>query len=905
MPQDVVRFKLLGRRRETEALDRVLREVRDERSQVLVLRGEAGIGKSALLDYVAAQASELRVLRAAGVESESDFTYSVLERVCAPLMRYLDHLPPHQVNALHVAFGEADGEPPKQLVLGMAVLMLFSFAAADSPSVCLIDDAQWIDRHSRQILMFVARRLDAESAALIFAERVTEAETTLPGLPELAVGALQDADANALLDAALPGPVDARMRDRIIAETRGNPLALMELPRGLSAAELAFGFGGQAGGPLETRVEEGFRRRIEALPADTRTFLLVAAVEPVGDVLLLWRGLERLGIGPEAAEPAEAAGLVTVGAPIRFRHPLVRSAVWRRADPATLRRVHAALAEATDPDSEPDRRAWHLAYATAGPDEQVAAALEGSAGRALTRGGQAAAACFLDRAATLTADPKERARRTLAAAWAQLDAGAPARVPDLLAAAALGPLDPLQQADAARLRGKVSFMMNPGLASVAPLLDAAARLRELDPAAARVTSLMAIGSAMWAGRLDPNAMRRAAERARDLPPGDDVAGLFLRALIAWAFEGPVAAAPALAEALHAFTDSGEFVLLWLASNAAMELGDLDEWSRITENAIAVARTTGSLSILSTALTYRAGAVAYLGRFSEAYELLAEAAATGEAAGLATHQVTKVIAVVYQGRERPALDLIESIERDAEQRGMNRLHGTAGFARAVLYNGLGKYPIAMRAAQHGVEHADLGLHHWAQSELVEAASRAGEQDVAARAREAMAAWSRSATPWSLGARSLADALVGPDDEAEEHYRAAVGHFAGGGLKLFEARAHLLFGEWLRRQNRRAQAREELRTAHEACTDIGMEAFAERARRELLATGETVRRSTVGAPELTPQEAQIARLAANGRSNPEIARELFLSPRTVEWHLRKIFGKFGISSRRELDAALSAR
>ncbi|HTJ69769.1 MAG TPA: AAA family ATPase [Actinospica sp.] len=904
MPQDV-KGRLLGRRREIEELDRLLREVGEGHSRVLVLRGEAGIGKSALLDHVAARAEGARVVRAAGIESESDFTYAVLERVCAPLMRYAEHLPPHQVDALDVAFGERDGEPPKQLVLGMAVLMLFSFAAADSPTVCLVDDAHWMDRHSRQILMFVARRLDAESAALIFAERVTEAETTLPGLPELAVRGLADAEARALLDGALPGPVDPRVRDRLIAETGGNPLALLELPRGLSAAELAFGFGGQAGGPLETRVEEGFRRRIEALPDDTRLFLLAAAIEPTGDVLLLWRCLAGLGIGPQVGQAAEAAGLVTVGAQIRFRHPLVRSAVWRRADPATLRRVHAAFAQATDAQQEPDRRAWHLAYATAGPDEQVAEALERSADRALTRGGRAAAACFLERAATLTADPKGRARRTLAAAFAHLDAGAPTRVPELLAATELGPLDPLQQAEVARLRGKVSFMLSPGLGSLPPLLDAANSLRELDPAAARETYLMALGSAMWAGRLDPSALDRAAAAAGDMPPGDEVAGRFLRALMAWACDGPVAASPPLAEALRSFTAGDEFVLLWLAANAAMELGDLEAWSGITEKAIRFARETGTLSILSTALTYRAGAVGYLGRFAEAYELLDEATATGEPGGLATHHVTKVIMVVYQGRERAALDLIESIERDAEQRGMKRLYGTTGFARAVLYNGLGNYPAAMNAALHGVEHDDLGLHYWAQSELVEAASRVGDAAVANRAREQLTAWSRGGTPWSLGAREIADALVGPEGQAEEHYRAAIDHFAGGGLALFEARAHLLFGEWLRRQNRRALAREHLRAAHEACTAIGMEAFAERARRELLATGETARRGDIGAPELTPQEAQIARLAADGRSNPEIAAQLFLSPRTVEWHLRKIFQKLGVSSRRELEAALTGR
>ena len=901
MPQDV-KGRLLGRRREFEELDRLLREVRDGRSRVLVLRGEAGIGKSALLDHLAVQAAELRVIRAAGVEAESDFVYSTLQTLCAPLMPYLGHLPQFQQDALNVAFGLSAGEPPRQLVLGMAVLMLFSFGAADAPSVCLVDDAQWMDPPSRQILLFVARRLDAEAAALVFAERVSGDAPTLAGLPELSLRGLPDADARTLLDAVLPGPVDARVRDRIVAETGGNPLALLELPRGLSPAEVGFGFGGHGAAPLESRVEEGFRRRIAALPADTRTLLLVAAVEPVGDVLLLWRCLDLLGIGPQAAEPAEAAGLISVSAPVRFRHPLVRSAAWRGADAGTLRRVHAALAEATDPERDPDRCAWHRGNAAVGPDEETARALEHSADCALARGGWASAASFLERAAALTPDAGTRARRALAAAWAQLDAGAPDRVPDLLAAAELGPLDRLQQAEVARLRGRVSFLVGPGLGAVPPLLDAAARLRPLDPVNAREAYLTALGSAMWAGRAGEGALRAAAEAARDMEPGEEVAARFLAALVAWALDGPAAAVPQLVRALRSFTEGDDFVLLWLAANAAMELGDLEAWSDITEKAIRYARTTGTLSILSTALTYRAGAVAHLGRFSEAFELLAEATVAEEADGLGTHLVTQAMLGAYRGRERPALDLLESMDRDAERRGMGRLLGASGCARAVLHNGLGDYKAAMQAALRGIGYHDIGSYYWAQSELVEAATRAGEPAVAARARESLAEWSKADTPWALGARALADALLAEDESAEDGYREAAGHFARGGIAVFEARARLLYGEWLRRRNRRTDARTELRAAHEACTEIGMEAFAERARRELSATGETVRSRGAAAAELTPQEAQIARLAALGHSNPEIAAQLFLSPRTVEWHLRKIFAKLGVSSRRALDAAL---
>ncbi|MEU6232198.1 LuxR C-terminal-related transcriptional regulator [Kitasatospora sp. NPDC047058] len=478
-------------------------------------------------------------------------------------------------------------------------------------------------------------------------------------------------------------------------------------------------------------------------------------------------------------------------------------------------------------------------------------------------------------------------------------------MPDLLAAAELGPLDPLQQANASRLRAKASSMTDPGLGAVRPLLDAAGRLRELDPAAARETYLAAFGAAIWAGRHDEGGRRRVAEAARDLPPGDETAGVFLHALVTWTTDGPVAAFPLLAQALRALTEDEDLAVLWPAANAAVELGDLQAWLDITDRAVRFARTTGTLSVLSTALPYRAASLGYAGRFAEAEDVLAEAAAVEEAAGVATRMVSTALIGAYRGRERPALELIEAMERDGGQRGLGRLTAMAACARAVLHSGLGNYPLAVEAALRGGEYQDLVVHHWTCSELVEAATRAGHPAVAARARERLADWGRAGTPWALGALAVADALTGAPGQAEDHYREAVDHFGRGGLGVFEARARLLFGEWLRRQNRRAQARTELRAAHEAAAGMGMEAFAERARRELLATGETVRKRTVGAPVLTPQEAQIARLAATGHPNAEIGAQLFLSPRTVEWHLRKVFAKLGISSRREIAGAFADR
>ncbi|WP_341865419.1 ATP-binding protein [Kitasatospora cheerisanensis] len=723
--------QLVGRARESGVLDGLLREVRDGRSRVLVVRGEAGVGKSALLDRLAGQAARLQVVRAAGVEAESEFAYSALQRLCAPLLPHLDRLPEVQRDALGVAFGLSAGKPPEMLLVGIAVLGLFAEAAAVSPLVCLVDDAQWLDLMSLRILAFVGRRLDAESVALVFAERAADgaAQGEFAGLPELALRGLADADARALLDSVLPGPVDARVRDRIVAETGGNPLALLELPRGLSPAELAFGFGGPGAGPLATRLEDGFRRRVDALPPDTRALLLVAAVEPVGDGPLLWHALRLLGIGLEAAAPAEAADLITLGATMRFRHPLVRSAVWRGADAADLRAAHRALAEATDPEQAPDRRAWHQAHAAVGPDEEVAAALERSAGRALARGGRAAAACFLERAAALTPAPGERARRALAAAGAHLAAGAATRVPDLVSAAELGPLDRLERANAHRLRAKASAMTDQGLGVVQPLLDAADRLRELDPAAARETYLAAFGAAIWAGRHGDGGLRRVADAARDLPPGEETAGVFLHALVTWATDGPAAAFPLLARALRALTADGDLAVLWPAANAAVELGDLAAWLDITGRAVGFARTTGTLSILSTALPYRAASLGYAGRFPEAWDVLAEAPAVEEAAGLATRTVSTALLTAYRGRERPALDLIEAMERDGERRGLGRLTAMAACARAVLHNGLGTYPQAAEAALRGVQYRDLVVHNWTCLELVEAATRAGDRAAA--------------------------------------------------------------------------------------------------------------------------------------------------------------------------------
>jgi DNA-binding CsgD family transcriptional regulator len=842
---------LRGRRRETGTLDDLMREVRAGHSRVLVLRGEAGIGKSALLDHLAAGAGTARVVRTVGVEPESEIAYSALQHLCAPLLGHLDRLPEPQRDTLATAFGLGSGEPPEALLVGLAVLGLLAEAAAERPLVCLVDDLQWVDRMSQVILTFVARRLEAESVALVFALRSPGDETVLPGLPELRVAGLAADDARALLDTVLPGPVDDHVRERILAETHGNPLALLELPHGLTPAELAFGFGAPSPTPVVDRVEAGFQRRLAALPADARVLLLTAAVEPVGDVPLLWRALNRLGVGPDAAAPAEAAGLVRIGTRVRFHHPLVRSACWRSADPAELRAVHRALAEVTDP-------------------------------------GQ---------------DPEPRATRVLAAARARFASGALDAVPALLSAAELGPLDPLQRAGAERLRAQVAFALDRGRGAVTPLLEAARRLAELDPDAARETYLWALGAAMHAGRLGDGDLPRAAEAARDLPPGEDAAGLFLTGLTVRVLAGYAPAVPHLRRALAALPD-GDPALLWLSGPVAHELWDDAAWHRLTDQALGAARATGARSLLPTALTFRAGALVAEARFAEASALLGEAESVAPGP---LHPSAALTLAAHQGAEGPATRLIDATVREAEARGEGRWLGLAGYAEAVLHNGLGRYPAALAAARRAVGYDDLALTGWTLGELVEAAVRTGDVVAASAARERLAERTAAAgTGWALGAQALADALAGPAAAAEDRYREAVELLGGTRLTVLTARARLLYGEWLRRENRRGDARDHLRAAHEVFAAAGAEGFAGRAARELAATGETVRRRGAGAADaLTAQEAQIARLAVAGRTNPEIGAELFLSPRTVEWHLRKVFGKLGIASRRELAGALRER
>ena len=905
---------LRGRRIECEALDRQLQRVRAGQSSVQVLRGEAGVGKTALLEYVAERASECRIARVAGVESEMELAFAGLHQLCAPMLGELDGLPGPQRDALRAAFGLHDGAAPDRFLVALAVLSLLAEAAEERPLVCLVDDVQWVDRASAQALAFVARRLLAESIAMVFAVREPADLTELNGLPETVVGGLADDDARSLLASAMPGRLDERVRDQIVAETRGNPLALLELPRGLTPAELAGGFVLPDARPLASRVEETFVQRVRSLPRETQRLLLVAAAEPVGDVSLLWRAAEQLGIKGDAGKPAEEAALIDLGIRVRFRHPLIRSAAYRAAHFRDRQEVHRALAAATDRDTDPDRRAWHRAQAASEPDEALAGELERSADRAQARGGTAAAAAFLARAAELTPDPAGRGRRALAAAQAKFDAAASDAALELLATAELAPLDELERARLERLRAEVAFARTRGSDAPALLFDAARRLEPLDAAMARETHLEAIAAAMYAGRLgDSPGVREAAEAALAAPPAPPpprAIDLLLDGLATRFTEGYAAGVPPLRSALDAFRrveglTARDVRWQWLACRLAQDLWDDELWYELATRGLRVARETGALRVLPIAATYRASLHVHAGAFSAASSLIEEADAIIQATDMAPLKFASLMLAAWRGNEAEGLELIEAARREATARGEGLGLGVAEWTTALLYNGSGRYAEALAVAQQGCEQDDYGLFAWTLVELIEAGVRSGATDATAAALDRLSERTQaSGTDWALGIEAGSRALLSDSRAAEPLYREAVQRLERTRGVVHLARTQLLYGEWLRRENRRVDAREQLRAAYDRFSQIGAEAFAERARRELLATGETAPRRTVETREiLTPQEAQIARLASDRQTNPEIGAKLFISPRTVEYHLRKVFTKLDISSRKELRGALA--
>jgi len=883
------------------------------RSAVLVVRGEPGIGKTALLRRLMAEASDFGLVHGVGVESEMELPYAGLYQLCAPLLGRLDRLPTPQRDALRTSFGISAGPPPDRFLVALAALSLMEAASQEQPLLCALDDVQWLDQASIQVLGFVGRRLLAEPVALVFASRTpAPVPDPLTGLPELWLAGLDDEPARALLATVMPAPLDESVRARIIEETGGNPLALLELYQGRGPAELAGGFALPDAADLPKRIEDQYADRLGDLPDDAQRLILLAAADPVGDTARILRAGQLLGLDITAMNLAAAAGLLEIGAHVRFRHPLVRSAAYRAAEVKARRMAHEALAAVTDRVADPDRRAWHRAHAAVGPDEGVAGELISSASRALSRGGVAAAAAFWGQAVSLTPDPGQRASRALTAAGVKYAAGDFEAAEVLLATAEIGPLGELDAAQVQRMRAQIAFALRRGGDAPPLLLRAAQRLQALDAELARQTYLEALVAAIYAGRLargqDPEEVARAARSVPFGPSGQEPvphSHLLLSGLAMRLTSGYAAAAPVLKKALRRYrAEPPELDWLSVSYNiVAMDLWDDEAWFELASGQVQLARASGTLSWLPFALDYLAEIQIQAGELSQAAALLAEREHIDPGIRAATLPYVSLLLAAWRGDAPAAAGLAEVMVQGAVDRGEGAALTYEDYAKAVLHNGLGNYRIAADAADRAAAAGEIVISPWALYELAEAAARNDQPErAAAAAGQLTEIAAASGSDWARGAAARSRGLL-VGRAAEEEYRAAIELLSRTRMAAHLARARLSYGEWLRRENRDIDARNQLRAAFEAFASMGAGAFADRARRELQATGQKVRKGAVDTrTKLTPQEVQIAQLAREGRTNPEIGAQLFIGTRTVEWHLRKVFAKLGISSRKELRSVL---
>jgi DNA-binding CsgD family transcriptional regulator len=910
------RVRLIDRRAEKQAVYQVLDSVRAGMSGALVLRGEPGVGKSALLDYAVECAADLQTVRTVAVESERAMGFAAVHQLLVPLLPAVDRLPEPQRRALRVAFGLVSGPPADPFLVGLAVLTLLADAAEVRPVLCVIDDAHWLDDESADILSFVARRLLADRVAMLFAIReMTEPDPRLQSLRGLRIAGLPEQDAYELLETSIGRPVNAGVAARIIAETGGNPLAIVEAARELSPKQL----GGRA--PLPEPLPVGhqldvlFVRRVRELPTDTQTLLLLAAADQPGPGDRLWQAATALGIPESAAVPAEAAGLMVFWPEVRFSHPLVRSAVYHAATAVQRRRAHRALTAACDPELHAVPRAWHLAAAATGPGEGVAAQLEAAADRARSRGGYAAAAALLERAALLTPDGERRAERRLSAADAHLLAGAVDRTGALLTETAPGLRDPRSTAQAIRLKGKIDFACGQVADAASALVCAAVRLRPLDPSAARDALLSALEAVVFAGWASSTALlHEIARTARDLPPmrasPDSATDLLLQGYAARVTGGYAAAVPALRRAVQVFlVDEVDpdvaLRRLLLVAIAAVDLLDDAAVERLTTHWIDRARHSGALTKLAGALAFRSTVVdgpggqlaAARAAESEAHEL---AEVTGNPRVVPPSGAHTLLTLALSCQEAQARATAAAVAREAPGRGAAGEAAFAAYCLGVLEISLCNYGSAVVCLHPAYTDDTPLVGTQALPDLVEAAVRAGRRDLAERALQRLDdRATATGTPLALGLLARSRALLAAPAEARQDYEDALPLLGRTRAAPQLARAHLLYGEWLRRQRQRREARDQLHAALDMFDGMGLHGFAERARVELRATGEHARKRELGTPEeLTPQEAQIAALVSRGQANREIAAQLFVTPSTVEYHLRKVFRKLRVTSRTQL-------
>lgn len=912
---------LAGRAAECRMLDDLLTSVRAGSSEVRVLLGEAGIGKSSLLRHLRASASDFLTLGATGIESDMELPFAGLQQACAPILELRQTLPAPQRAALEGAFGLSEAAPGSdRFLVGLALVGLLAAASVEQPVLLVIDDVQWLDSVSAQTLFFVARRLLAERVCLALALRTPI--DGVAGLPAMAVGGLDDEHARELLETHFPGRLDPAVRDRIVAEARGNPLALLAITKDLSAVELAGGYQRPDKRPVVAEIEDRYQAMVQALPPGARQLLLLAASEPVGDPVLLRRAMQQLGIEPAAATAAEDAGLVVIDTRVRFQHPLARTVVYRSATLLERRNVHAALAVCTDPATDPDRRAWHRALATDNVDAHVADELEASARRARSRGGTAAAAAFLTRAVELTPDPALRGSRALDAAEAHREVASFEAAHQLLATAELCPLSELQRARQAQLRTRLAFVSArtrgdaEGLvAAVDGFHSVAAQLERLDAAMATEAYLEAMSAAMYLGRHSRPKAAQIASAARQafagtpaVRPLDEVTHALADRLAL----GAEMSMPTMVRAVETLKRAGREELagrshgwFWLGfpivhESLIHEVWDDEGWHEIATYAMGLASERGALALLPSALLARAGAHMEGGELESAQAYVAEANETAIATGYTPLKYHRLVLSAWRGDDAEATRLINSALKDSTSRGEGRIAGVAHYSTAILHNGRGRYPEALQAALHAFEYEDLGFFGELLIELIEAAVRADDPESAGQALCRLETRTLACdSPRALGSLARSRALLARDTEAEQFFLEALDHFGRTRQAMHIARTHLLYGEWLRRHRAAKQARHQLRAAHASLQQMGAAGFAERARRELQAAGAKTRRQPMTTGDtLTAQEYQIAQLAGRGLTNQEIAGQLFISAHTVEYHLRKVFAKLNIRSRREL-------
>ncbi len=913
---------LVGRETERATIERLLSEAEQGHSGTLVLAGPPGIGKSALLQDSVEAAPRFRVLRVTGVESEMAFGHAGLHQLVHPILDWTRELSEPQRAALDTALGRRRNGGVDPFLVGLAALNLLAAAARAQPVLVVVDDAQWVDEESVTALSFVARRLHAEPVAMLVATRESTGEgngTGLHGLRRLDLAGLSVAEALELLARTAAAPVDPSVASRIVAATEGNPLALVDLTAALTVEQFRGVETLPDPLPIGERLSGLFATRAEALDADARTVLLLAAAEGQGDPVLVRRAAEALGEVPwaTAVARAETSGLVTFVPSVEFRHPLVRSAVYYSAAPADRRRAHAALADALEADADIDRRAWHLGAAAAGPDEHVARLLEASAERARRRGGSATAAAFLQRAAELTPDRARAAERLLEAARGELIAGRGPQAREMLDRARASGLNPQHDADAAWTEALIHLVAGELREPAALLAGALGRIGDGDPELATGACVAADAIALAAGHLiEPSTRREIAvgttAAAEHCAVSESITQLIggvaarlsgRRDTSMRTLQEAVASAAGDPQRLQSVAGRHIHVVYFDLVLAAADLLDDRAWDDLTHAWAQLSRATGALAALPHALSWRSWLEVLQGRLGSALSHLAEledvVSLTGWRGVVGSPAPAQVLRDAWHGNDDATRSGARRMMQDAHERGQGIGIDHAYAALSVLELGAGRYRDALRAARRICEHDSVGIATLALADLVESATRSGERDLAIDALERLSGRATvSATPWANGMLARARAVVASGDQADGLFRSAIDELSRTTIATEVARTQLLYGEFLRRARRRKDARESLHDALDFFETVGASGFAARARAELTATGEHVRTRSAPVDVLTPQEAQIARLAAAGEKNHEIAAQLYITTSTVEYHLRKTFVKLGVSSRTQL-------